>query len=156
MTIPRGTHATLRYYAKVSKVYPPYLDNLKVTMGPGLALDSIREPLVADGSYVLRTVSLDDFADGTEYTLSFIFTAPDSRVSSFNVDDITIDVQCPGASPDDIRYDDGSRTTTDREHPLLDGDLGGAFLPDLPKRALGFEKAGRPPESRIRERSMAP
>jgi len=156
ITIPKGAQATLRYYVKVSKVYPPYSDSLTVALGHNRSLDVVREPFVADANYVLRTVNLNGFADGNEYGLDFSFNAPDIKASSFNVDDITIDVQCPGAGPDDIDGVSERESGTERPEILIDGAIGGEFLPDLPKRALGFEKAGAPPKMRIREQFTQP
>src|SRR5436190_7293742 len=99
VVIPSGAGVFLGYYLKVSKVYSPFNDRLTVIVD-GEVLQTIIDPATEETAYRFRGVPLPArFADGGAHTILFQFSAPDSgRASSFNVDDITLDVTCPSPS----------------------------------------------------------
>ncbi len=97
--IPSGSPARLSYYLKVSRVHA-HGDVLKVKIDDSHTIDTVVEPAVEDKTYALRTLDLTNFADGALHTIVFEFSAPNlGRSSSFNVDDITLGIPCPDASP---------------------------------------------------------
>jgi hypothetical protein len=97
--IPSGSPARLSYYLKISRVHS-HGDVLKVKIDDSHTIDTVVEPSVEDKAYALRTLDLTNFADGGLHTILFEFSALNlGRSSSFNVDDITIDIPCPDASP---------------------------------------------------------
>ncbi len=97
VVIPNGAAAFLNYYLKISRVFAPFTDTLAVKLD-NTVLETITEPSTEATSYTKHTIPVPAaFADGLPHTLLFEFNAPAStRASSFNVDDITVDVTaCP-------------------------------------------------------------
>ena len=96
--IPSGGPAQLNYYLKVSRVYA-HSDVLKVKID-GNTIETVPEPAVEDSAYVLHSLNLARYADGGSHTILFEFSGPGlGRTSTFNVDDITLEISCPVASP---------------------------------------------------------
>src|ERR1051326_7611524 len=98
LVIPSGLPTKLNYYLKISKLHP-HGAILRVKVD-GVTVESIPKPENEDTTYILHSIDLTDFADGASHTILFEFSAPNlGRSSSFNVDDITLDVPCPDVSP---------------------------------------------------------
>jgi hypothetical protein len=86
--------ANLTFYLKVSRVYSPFTDTLKVKMD-GTTLQTYTEPATEETGYTQKTVDMRAYSDGADHTLTFEFTGPNAgKASSFNVDDIRLDVIC--------------------------------------------------------------
>lgn len=97
--IPANGKGYLRFYLKVSRVYAPFTDTLKINVD-GNTLQTITEPSSEVTFYLDRSINLDTFADGVEHTLTFEFTSPSGgKASSFNVDDIVVNVTCTSTAP---------------------------------------------------------
>ena len=96
VVIPKDAVAFLDYYLKISTVYAPFNDTLIITVDGGL-VQIISEPSAAETAYTQRAIPLPaEFSDGGTHTIQFTFDAPDSgKASTFNVDDITLDITCP-------------------------------------------------------------
>jgi hypothetical protein len=97
VTLPSGaSSAILAFNLWVSGVSDPFTDTLEIQVD-GVTQATITEPTAAEGGYTLRTVDLTAFADGASHTIKFLYTQPaNGGNASFNVDDATLIVTCPG------------------------------------------------------------
>ena len=92
MTMPQAVNAHLRFYMKVSRVYPPFTDTLEVQVD-GVTVETFTEPQTEETEYKLRVVEVP--SDGAVHTLGFKFTSPSGgKAASFNVDSIDMQQLC--------------------------------------------------------------
>ncbi len=107
---PAGSSVTLNFYLRIGEVTSPYTDTLEVQVdGTTVSGGTFTEPATAESSYTLRTFDLTAFADGTTHAIKFLYTQdpanPDDNKANFDVDDVTLDIVCAGASPTALAVD---------------------------------------------------
>lgn len=94
VTIPAGQTRFLNFWLWIAGVDDgsTYMD---VSVDQTI-VTTFLEPVAPDAGYEHRGVDVSSYADGASHTIAFIYTSPGSGVSSFLLDDITID--CTPAS----------------------------------------------------------
>ena len=63
----------------------------------GTVVASFPEPVDADAGYVQRSVDIGAYADDAAHTIEFHYTETDGILSTYNLDDVTIDAAPPAA-----------------------------------------------------------
>ncbi len=105
-----GSSVTLNFYLRIGVVKSPYTDTLEVQVdGTTVSGGTFTEPAAAESVYSLHTFDLTPFADGMTHAIKFLYTQdpanPDDNKANFDVDDVTLDIVCAGASPTALSVD---------------------------------------------------
>jgi len=97
VTFPAGVASvTLHFYLRIGAVTSPFTDVLTVTVD-GALQQTFSEPSVGEAAYTLRSLDVTAFANGGPHTVLFTYTHPaGGGTANFSVDDISLDVVCPG------------------------------------------------------------
>ena len=106
---PPGSSVTLNFYLRIGFVTSPFTDTLEVQVdGTTLVGGTFTEPTTAESGYTLRAFDLTAYADGGAHAIRFSYTqaAPaDNNKANFDVDDVSLDIVCAGASPTALAVD---------------------------------------------------
>lgn len=107
--LPKAAYMDLTFQMGVGAVEAPFSDELGVKMDGG-TIASYLEPVVADTSYLPRSLIVDAFADGLPHTLQFEYVkAVDGNGANFSLDDVALtQVSCQALLLDGFETHDAS------------------------------------------------
>jgi hypothetical protein len=88
VTIPAGT-ATLTFWMRIGAVSSPFTDVLNVRVD-GTIVQSFPEPTTPEGTYTLRTINMNAFANGAAHAILFEYIGPTAGIGNFAVDDVAL------------------------------------------------------------------